>query len=411
MSNLQDQPKINSGKPLDIDVITRLCIGVFCLFTTVVGFALYRNLWVLDQDGLSILSKTTPYWDFNNLWVGSKLALQGNVEALFNLDVYRAEMDTLLRQDVPDQEWSYPPSMLLFGAPLAMLPILPAYLLWIFGTTVLFHLALRQYKLPILTHLAILFGPPIIFSALFGQNGAFISALLLASLVLLPTRPILAGIFIGLLTIKPHFGILIPFILIASGNWRAFISASVTSIALVLATGIFFGFGSWLSYLNETQPMMTAIMEAPYKQPYQTNAATMFILIRAMGGSLAVSYFIQFMVSLGCLIYAVSLWRKNNQVEHNLRVAITLVLIFLATPYAYTYDMAGICAAIGIFYVYQPKKWILPILGLAWIFPMFNHVISTNFDFNFGGMVLSVLLLVMLWHVHVNKKGLTASNM
>ena len=81
-------------------------------------------------------------------------------------------------------------------------------------------------------------------NAFFGQNGAFTAALLVGGLLAAPKRPILAGVLFGLLTVKPQLGILIPFCLLASRNWRAFASAAVTTVTLVLLTGLAFGFGT-----------------------------------------------------------------------------------------------------------------------------------------------------------------------
>ena len=84
---------------------------------------------------------------------------------------------------------------------------------------------------------AVLASPAVFINAMFGQNGALTAALLIGGL-LMPRRSglILAGILFGLLTIKPHLGILVPFCLIASRNWRACLSAP-QSAAAVLADG------------------------------------------------------------------------------------------------------------------------------------------------------------------------------
>ncbi|MBN9273748.1 MAG: DUF2029 domain-containing protein, partial [Mesorhizobium sp.] len=84
---------------------------------------------------------------------------------------------------LPDQEWSYPPSVLLFGAPLAALPILPAYLIWTFGTVFCLWLAVRPLKIGPVAELAIVLSPAVMINAIFGQNGALTAALLLGGLL------------------------------------------------------------------------------------------------------------------------------------------------------------------------------------------------------------------------------------
>ncbi|TIU67989.1 MAG: hypothetical protein E5W15_19570, partial [Mesorhizobium sp.] len=49
-------------------------------------------LWDLDGRGFSELSHRLPYWDFTNLWAGSRLAIDGHVAVLFDADAYRAAL-------------------------------------------------------------------------------------------------------------------------------------------------------------------------------------------------------------------------------------------------------------------------------------------------------------------------------
>ena len=170
------------------------------------------------------------------------------------------------RPNLPTHEWSYPPSIILFGAPLALMPVLPAYLVWTFGTVVLLHLAIRPLRLPTVLHLATLASPAVFINAMFGQNGALTAALLIGGMLAAPKRPIFAGVLFGLLTVKPHLGILIPFCLIASHNWRAFVGQLSTASAFCRRDGDSLRFRRLGAFLVETRPLMTAIMEAPYPQ-------------------------------------------------------------------------------------------------------------------------------------------------
>jgi hypothetical protein len=71
------------------------------------------------------------------------MALDGHIPYLFDAETYRAALRTMFSPDLLDQEWSYPPSILLLGAPLAALPIFHAYLVWTFGTALCLWLAIR----------------------------------------------------------------------------------------------------------------------------------------------------------------------------------------------------------------------------------------------------------------------------
>jgi arabinofuranan 3-O-arabinosyltransferase len=83
-----------------------------------------------------------------------------------------------------------------------------------------------------------------------GHNGFITAGLVGFSLAFLERRPWLSGIFLGLLSYKPHVGLLFPLALLASRNWRALASATVATV--ILGIGAVFAFGSegWASFLH-----------------------------------------------------------------------------------------------------------------------------------------------------------------
>src|SRR5205807_10569328 len=82
-----------------------------------------------------------------------------------------------------------------------------------------------------------------------GHNGFLTAGLIGLSLVFLERRPRLSGLFLGLLTYKPHFGIIFPFALFASRNWRALGSATLISLILGITAEIVFGYEVWSSFI------------------------------------------------------------------------------------------------------------------------------------------------------------------
>lgn len=368
----------------------------------VVGLIYHLNLWTFDHKGFSILSDRLPYWDFTNLWAGSKMAIEGHVAILFDVEAYRAALRAMFSPDLPNQEWSYPPSMVLVGGPLAMLPILPAYLLWTFGTVALLHPAIRPLGLPRAVHLAALLSPAVFMNAVFGQNGALTAALLVGGLLMAPKRPILAGILFGLLTVKPHLGILVPFCLVASMNWRAVLSATLTTVTLVIATGLFLGFEAWRLFLTETGPLMTSIMEAPYPQPYHANALTVFIMARSFGSSLAFAYGAQGVATLAVACFVFWLWLPSTAIDPRRRALITATLAIVATPYGYSYDTIPMCIAVAYLFVTTAKPR-LALLGLVWLFPYAVHLL--NFQGIGIGVLVPLSLAVWMWTRVPSRQG------
>ncbi|MEO5756087.1 MAG: glycosyltransferase family 87 protein [Mesorhizobium sp.] len=356
-----------------------LCTGIL------IGLGYHVTLWTFDEHGLSALSHGMPYWDFSNLWAGARMTLEGHVAFLFDVETYRATLRRMFLPDLPDQEWSYPPSILIFGAPLALLPIFSAYLVWTFGTVFSLWLAVRPLKLGRLAEVAIMLCPAMLINAAFGQNGALTTALLIGGLVAAPKRPLLAGLLFGLLTVKPHLGILVPFCLLASGNWRAILAAALSSAVLFVLTGTLFGFDVWRLFWTETRPLMTAILEAPYPQSYQSNAATMFFLARASGLGLTTAYAMQAVATIAAIAAAIWLWLPWRQAEHRERVVLTAVLATLATPYGYSYDTIGLAVAVAYLFSTNAKAPRL-FLALIWLYPSIAHIV-TNAGFGVGVLV------------------------
>src|SRR3546814_9596417 len=84
------------------------------------------------------------------------------------------------------------------------------------------------------------------------RSGLLVGALALAGCRLLDDRPRAAGILFGLMTIKPHLGILIALVLLVQRRWTAIIYAALTFGALFLVSSALFGFNTWSVYLLHT---------------------------------------------------------------------------------------------------------------------------------------------------------------
>lgn len=360
------------------------------LFFVLVGLVLsvhqLRQLAQLDANGISLATSKPLPWDFTNLWYGGRLALEGRTAELFDLDAYRQGLRALFVPYLADSEWSYPPVLLLIAAPLALLPLYPAYFLWTAGTLGLLSLILRRAGLPLFGCALLWLTPGALNNVVFGQNGALTAALLFGGLLLAERRPMLAGLCIAALTIKPHLGLLVPICLIAAGAWRTMSWTALFAILIAGVTTLCFGTSVWLGFFTTTQPLMQAIMEAPYGQGYHANSATMFVLARWIGLDLGATYFVQAVTTLAAAAAAWKLWRGPAG-DPMLRVAATSALVLLATPYAYSYDMVMVSAAVLI--VLQRGNLTRSIvLTPVWLWPVLVN------NFNVQVAPLSPLVLI-----------------
>ena len=359
---------------------------LFILFGLMHSAALIWATIQVDAHWISPLANKPLSWDFTNLWFGGKLALAGDLRTIFDVDAYRAALRAEFAPYIDDSEWSYPPSILLLGVPLALLPLPFAWAIWSLGGALTLFAAGRAFGLAYRHILLICLSPAFIFCLVLGQNGAYVAALLLGGLWMAPKRPGWAGLMFALLTFKAQFGLLVPICLLAARNWRAIAFAATYSIIIAAVTALLFGPSIWLDFNAVTRPLMVSILEAPFPKPYQISAVTAFIAVRGMGGSVDVAYAVQGVIALACCVTAYRLW-SNPACDPKLRLAATAALTILATPYGYIYDM--VMVSFGVALAVHQLGWrkTTP-LAFIWLWPSF----SGQFTFIIGPYAVVILL-------------------
>jgi arabinofuranan 3-O-arabinosyltransferase len=182
--------------------------------------------------------------DFRVFWGAGKLAVAGEPLAVHDLARLGASHATGLDVVMP---WLYPPAFLVMVTPLGLMSFAWAYLAWALVSLALTAWAARSFVAgigPLWVLMA--FAPAYFPSVMMGQTSLFWLAALLAALAALGQgRWVLAGVFIGLLTLKPQLGVMIPVALLAIGAWRTILSASVTTVLLLALPTLYYGLDYW----------------------------------------------------------------------------------------------------------------------------------------------------------------------
>jgi len=199
--------------------------------------------WIVNPNGLPI------YTDFANAWAAGVQALHGNAAALYDSAELAKVHDALFGPPAFSYpNWPYPPTYFLILAPFAAMPYRWAFITWdlvsLAGCVAVVYLILRRRPAIALA----LAAPFTAWNLLAAQNGFLTAALLGAALLLLECRPVAAGIFVGLLSYKPQFGILLPVALIASHQWRAIAGAAAPILLLAGLSIAAFGTGAWAAF-------------------------------------------------------------------------------------------------------------------------------------------------------------------
>ena len=139
----------------------------------------------------------------------------------------------------------YPPTFLLLTLPLAWVSMQAGYLSWIVLSAVALVASMRRLSAPL-----VLAVPAVFAAGISGQTSLIVGALLFAGATL-RHRPALAGVMFGIAAcIKPQVGVLVPLVLLASGQWRAMACAAATALLLCLAATLVYGPGVWPDWLG-----------------------------------------------------------------------------------------------------------------------------------------------------------------
>ncbi|MGB6636084.1 MAG: glycosyltransferase family 87 protein, partial [Bradyrhizobium sp.] len=186
---------------------------------------------------------------------------------------------------------------------------------------------------------------PVVFTnTLVGQNGFLTASLIGGTLVLMPKRPVLSGICLGLLSYKPQYGLLFPLVLIAAAQWRVFFTAGVIAVLLAALSWFAFGTESWQAFVH-WMPMFDKAFLVEGRAPWG-KIQSIFALTRYFGGPETLAWVLQWIMSGAVAILLVLLWRGRN-VPYLLKAAALAVGTLLVTPYLFLYDEMVLAIAVA----------------------------------------------------------------
>ncbi len=311
------------------------------------GFAIGGFVYFALFEALYFSTTSLPYdrttllvgWDFVNTWMGGRVALHGNPQALFDFQHYNDVLKSLFPAQLPRHNWSYPPHILLLIWPLGLLPYLSAFVAWLAAGLGLFLWVASEGRMDVRRLGFLAFSPVVMVNVLTGQNGLFTGAIILAALYVWDRRPMLAGLLFGILTIKPQLGLLIPLVLILTGRWRCLASAVATTIAMIAASAAIYGPSVWTAFVFQVVPFQDLVLT------HSTGLMlgmmpTAFINARFAGLPLSAAWALQAMVALAALVATIwTFWKRRDPL---LSIATLLTASLLITPYAFNYDMAAL---------------------------------------------------------------------
>ncbi|MDE2318947.1 MAG: DUF2029 domain-containing protein, partial [Rhodospirillales bacterium] len=337
----------------------------------------------------------SPQCDFSGFWAAGLLARSHQFSELFDP---RAFLQFLYHVFSPEAEmirWYYPPTTLLPIAAISYLPFETAFWVWSFCLVAAAAWLLRRARLPYLVIIVVLLSPAALWNFELGQLGTVMGACLIYGLFRLAQKRWTGGVALGLLIFKPQYAILAPIAMLASRNWRCMLACALLAGLILMLTTSLFGLQVWRIYLTEGLRVSRYMLQIP---PNGHNSekfgVSVFWMVRSFGGNLYVSYLLQAISSLLSILGTWLTWRSRS-FNAEMRVAVTVMLTLMVTPYGYTDDMVAWSAVLALS-AYR-RQWQLGILDiLFWIWPMLCPIVSERTGLLLTPVVVLLSLLQMI---------------
>jgi len=307
-------------------------------FTLVLAGAWLSGNWLFDDYGRPIAN------DFVDVYAAGELALDGNAEGAYDWSLHKAvEVDAVGYDFENYYGWHYPPTYFFVAAPLALLSYSAAALIFLGITLVGYAAAIWRILGSRAGILVALGSPAALWNATAGQNGYLTAALIGGTLGFMDRQPVLAGICLGLLSFKPHLGILFPLALIAGARWLTFMVAALVTAGWAALSFFVFGSDSWQSFI-EWIPKTSHVVFGEGAAGFN-RLQSLFGLVRAFGGSEPIAWGVQIVAAVALAIAIIWLWHSRAAFE--LKAAGLSCAALLATPYIYMYDLVALTVPVA----------------------------------------------------------------
>lgn len=340
----------------------------------------------IDRNGFLLGSDFLSFWTAGRMLHGA-----GDV---YDAAAHIAAQRGYFAQDGAYTAFFYPPSFLLACWPLGFLPYFPALGLWLAVTGAAFLGTAKAWlrRVGSAWPAWFLFAafPPVFITITHGQTSFLVAALLGLGALMVRGRPVLAGICFGLATIKPQFGLLVPLVLLLTGEWRVIATAAGTALVLALMATLAFGSDIWAEWRAVSATAQAALEQGavPYAKMQSAFAGAMLL-----GAPLWLGYAVQGLVGVGVIGVVVrASWRRRYDLP---LAALMLAGAPLVTPFVLDYDMVLLAFPLIWLAARTPRPWERIACAAAFIAPAFARPLAMHFGVPIMPLVLIALFAVL----------------
>ena len=303
-----------------------VCV-ILALLAAVLGFKAFRFF----AGGLWYGGQTADFAAFHivaqRIWLGG-------------LDLtYRFASFTEMQMDAAGgttgvMPWTYPPQFDLLVAPLAFLPGWSAYFLFTAVTLAAYLMVLRTVAANNFALVLVVFFPAIAITIAIGQNGLLTGALIGLVCINAERRPVLSGLALGIMVIKPHLAVAAGVYMLLTRRWSAVLSAAIVVITSSLVCTLAFGLQIWVAWLGSIREAASYLEDGRYQLFRMISA---YAALYNAGLPAAWAFWGQMaMAALALVAVALAVARGPSP---RFALGIVAVASVMISPYAYDYDL------------------------------------------------------------------------
>jgi hypothetical protein len=330
--------------------------------------------------------------DFMSFWGAAQLTLAGHPAAAYDSSALHAVQKAVADFGTSQAEmpFPYPPAYLALVTPFGLLPFALSMAIWT-ACTFAFYIWAARTLIPRAGWLPAAF-PAVYANATDGQNAFLTGGILMSGLALAPGRPLLAGLVLGCLIIKPQLALLLPVAFVAARSWRVIGGAAISSTAILVGGALLFGLSTSEAWLHRLPLYATITRDGLVGW---SKLSSVYAAARAWGVEPQAAMAIH---AAAALAAAVAVWRvwRSTAAEDPMRVAILCAASALASPYLFFYDGVILVPAFLILATHVRRPVLLFVL---WCLPLLQIVQIGVRDFGINlNAVLAVTLTMILFH-------------
>jgi len=282
--------------------------------------------------------------DFTAFFAVGTLSSDGRAEDAYS----RAAIDETVLALFPETDkrfyWFYPPYYNILLEFFSMFSYTTAFLLWNAVMLTFMMVAMR----PLVdgrAALVIATFPPLLINFALGQNGFLIAGLLAILCTQAERRPVVAGVALGVLSFKPHLGLLLPLALLMRRRLVPIVVAFVVVVVLCVLGFLRYGPDPWAAFLRAAGTTAWLVEDRELRVDLMVSPlATLSNLGLGMGTAAIVQY------AVSAAVIASFIVAGCRAAPQRLLFGLAITGTFVASPYSFPYDWAVLAVPLALYF-------------------------------------------------------------